>query len=85
MSVTLKLDLPEGLYERLRDEAGKAGQPPEAVALRCLESQIALSSDDPIGKFIGAFDSGLADLGANHDQYVGEAVLEKLRDSRDLG
>lgn len=80
MAVAFKLDMPEELYLRLQERAGKLGEPPEIVALRYLEDQIDLQTEDPIAKFIGAFDTGVADLGSNHDQYIAQELLDRLRD-----
>jgi hypothetical protein len=44
-----------------------------------LANVAARIQNDPIEKFIGAFDSGVTDLGTRHDDYIGQSLLRELR------
>ena len=35
--------------------------------------------EDPLDKFIGAFNSGIPDWADNHDKYIGEALMREMR------
>jgi hypothetical protein len=79
MTHILTLEIPEQVYEPLVKAAERTGKTPEEVALEYLAEEVARFENDPLEKFIGAFDSGVTDLGARHDEYIGENLLRELR------
>jgi hypothetical protein len=72
---TLTLEIPEQVYEPLAKAAEQSGRTPEEMALECLANVAARIQNDPIERFIGAFDSGVTDLGTRHDDYIGQSLL----------
>ena len=79
MTHTLTLELPEEVYEPLVKSAEQLGKAPEQVAVQILTESVRQLEDDPIEKFIGAFDSGIPDLGTRHHEYVGQSLADELR------
>jgi len=78
MTHTLTLELPEQVYEPLLKVAQRTGTTLEHVALEYITNEVACFENDPVEKFIGAFDSGVADLGSRHDEYIGESLMREL-------
>jgi hypothetical protein len=74
MGHTLTLDVPEDVYESLRQQAEHTGQSPEAFAVQLLATAIQQPVDDPLEQFIGAFSSQGASWADHHDAYLGKAV-----------
>ena len=83
MTHTLTLELPEEVYEPLVKSAEQLGKAPEQMAVQILAESVRQFEDDPIEKFIGAFDSGAPDWADNHDKYIGESILEHMRNDTD--
>lgn len=52
----------------------------EVLAVQWLAIAVQKFAEDPIEKFIGAFDSGVPDLGTRHDHYLAEHLMRELRD-----
>jgi hypothetical protein len=78
MGHTLTLDLPENVYQCLRQQAEQTGQSPETVAVQWLVTATQASVDDPLEQFIGAFNSHGTDWADHHDAYLGQAVRDTL-------
>lgn len=83
MGHSLTLEVPDTVYEPLAKTAEQKGQTPEELAVEWLATAVQQCADDPLEKFIGAFDSGVTDLGTHHDDYLGQHLLEELRDQED--
>ena len=69
----------------LREREKAAGNGNGANGLVVVENSNGVSAendfaDDPMEKFIGAFDSGVTDLGQRHDFYIGQHLQAELRD-----
>ena len=79
MSHTLTLNVPENVYEPLRKTAEQSGQSPEGVALQWLAAAVQHLVEDPVEKFIGAFNSQGTDWADHHDQHLGQSVAETMR------
>lgn len=80
MTHSLTLEVPENIYQSLAEKASKNGKKIEEIALEKLADGDGSSIvEDPFDKFIGAFESGIPDLAANHDKYIGEALIRELR------
>lgn len=80
---TLTLEIPEEVYEPLVKTAERIGQTPEALAAECVADAINRLADDPVLQFIGAFDSGVPDLGTRHDYYIGEQLMREMLDGNE--
>ncbi|MGE0130489.1 MAG: hypothetical protein AB7U82_20625 [Blastocatellales bacterium] len=76
---TLTLEVPEDIYGSLAHMAGQTGQTPEELAADWLASAVRQFADDPVLKFIGAFDSGGLDWADQHDKYIGQSLAEEMR------
>lgn len=80
MTHSLTLEIPESVYQSLAEKASKNGKKIEEIALEKLANGDGSSiNEDPLDKFIGAFESGIPDLAANHDKYIGEALMREMR------
>ncbi len=80
MSHVLQLELPEEIYKPLAKNAKQKGRSPEEIAIEYLKSILSKLEDDPIEKFIGAFRSDNPDWADQHDKYLGQAQIEKMRE-----
>ena len=85
MEHTLVLEVPEDIYEPLAKTAQRTGQTPEKLATECLITAIQQMLDDPVENFIGAFSSNIQDWADQHDKYLGQALVEQMRDRNDEG
>lgn len=83
MGHTLTLEIPEDVFESLQKIAKQTGRTPEEIILQSVATHARQVADDPLDKWIGAFDSGLPDLGTRHHEYVGQSLLEEMRQSDD--
>ncbi len=79
MRHTLTLDVPEDVYQSLRQKAEQIGQSPEALAVQLLATATQHQSADPLEQFIGAFDSQGSDWADHHDTYLGQSVRDTMR------
>ena len=67
------------------EEAEQSGQSPEVLAVQCLTAAVQHLVEDPLEKFIGAFNSQGSDWADHHDQYLGQAVAETMRNTPSEG
>lgn len=79
MTHSLTLELPEVVYRTLAEKASKNGKEIEEIAIEKLAVPSPEDIPDPLDKYIGAFSSGLGDVGQNHDKYIGENLLREMR------
>ncbi len=70
MEHTLTLEVPEEVYESLRQRAEEAGQPRESLAVELLAAATR-PGGDPLEEFIGAFGGGGSEWADRHDEYLG--------------
>jgi hypothetical protein len=76
MSHQLTLQIPDDLYQRLTQVAGKMGQTPEQLILTYLGEAIQNQKpEDPVEQFIGALRSNVPDWIEQHDAYLGQSHL----------
>ncbi|PWH15608.1 MAG: hypothetical protein DDG59_11215 [Anaerolineae bacterium] len=80
MERTLKIELPENVYDVLKRLAEKSGKTPEQFAQDWLNQALQETSADPLEQFIGAFRTDIEDWAAQHDRYLGKSILEHLRE-----
>ena len=88
MPATLTIAVSDAALARLTERAAALGTTPEAVLAADVEQTVPLSADalapavrpgDLLRKWIGAFESGVPDMGSRHDVYIGQALLDELR------
>jgi len=79
MSHILKLELTEDVYKPLVKNAQREGRSPEETAVEYLKSILLKLEDDPIEKFIGAYHSNVPDWADQHDNYLGQTLLEEMK------
>jgi hypothetical protein len=79
MPHTLTLEVPEDVYGPLAQMAGQTGQTLEKPAADWLASAVRQFADDPVLRFIGAFDSGGLDWADQHDKYIGQSLAEEMQ------
>jgi hypothetical protein len=79
MEHALTLSLPEHLYQAVVTSAEKAGQTPTELISKILAEKINALEDDPLLRLAGTLSSDLKDIGARHDDYLGEAQLTQVR------
>ena len=75
MGHSLTLELPDDVYESLLNAAKETSQPPDAVATQLLTAATQHPSEDPLERFIGAFDSRGSDWADQHDVHLGRSVI----------
>ena len=75
MGHKLTLDLPAEVYASLPRVAKETSQSPDAVAAELLASVTRQVAEDPLERFIGAFDSRGSDWADRHDRHLGEAFM----------
>ena len=81
MAHRLVVDISEDVYESLVETAKKVGQDPKTLAAEWLADATQRVHDDPLERFIGAFNSRAADWADNHDKYIGEGAMKTVRDA----
>lgn len=70
--MTITLELPEDTYRTLLELADQRGESPETL----VQATITSMTDDPLERWIGAFDSGTPDWPSRHDQIIGDAAID---------
>lgn len=74
----LILNIPDNLYQKLIQKAKNQGETLEDITLNYLTQMTIETKEDPLDKFIGAFDSNNSDWLENHDYYLGSSHLESV-------
>lgn len=70
MSRMLTLEIPDELYQALRELAEKEGRSEEDVGAAWLAATIQRIANDPLMNLAGVLDSGVPDLAERHDYYI---------------
>jgi predicted transcriptional regulator len=83
MGHSVTLEIPEDVFESLRKIAEQTGRTPEEVIIQSVTTQTRQAAVEPLDKWIGAFDSGITDWADNHDKYIGESILQHMRNEKD--
>lgn len=79
MSQTLTLEIPDELYQALKELAAKEGKSAEDLGAVWLAATIERIANDPLMNLAGALNSGVPDLAERHDHYLGQYLMGKLR------
>ncbi len=78
----LTIQIPEPVFQSLQLRAKQLGKTPEVVAAECVAQSVGSEEDDPLMKWIGAFE-GPGDVAERHDDYIGEALAKEMRGETD--
>lgn len=76
MERTLTIEIPETVYESLLQVVRKTGRTPQDWILEWLTREVQAALEDPLERFIGAFQSEVSDWVEWHDLYIGQASLK---------
>jgi len=79
MSHLLTIEVPDNIYESLRETALQNGQSPEALVTQWISMTVQRLIGDPLEQFIGALSSQGSDWADHHDQYLGKAVAKTMQ------
>lgn len=85
MGYTLTLEVSEEIYVPLAKAAQQGGQTMEALAVEWLTLAMQAVQDDPLEEFIGGFASDLPDWTEKADLYLGQTLLQEMRDPVEVG
>ena len=80
MGYTLTLEVPDEVYKPLVKTAEQTGQNPEELAIQWLAVVVQTFSNDHLENFIGAFKSDIPDWADRHDKYLGQSLMEEMRE-----
>jgi hypothetical protein len=84
MDHQITLDVPDEVYQALLKDAEATGRTVESAASACLIQLVR--SDSPgnrLRRWAGAFASDVPDAGLRHDEYLGQVLMDELRDTPD--
>ncbi len=84
MGHALLLELSEEIYQPLIKTAQQSGDTPEQVATSWLEAVIRRGGQDPIEKFIGAFQSNNFNWTEQHDLILGQELLQEMQGTTEV-
>jgi len=74
MPIALTIEIPDHIYEPLKQKASQTGQTPEQIASAWIETAAKRLTDDPLLRLAGAFESEFTDIAERHDDYIGKAL-----------
>ncbi|GAP99632.1 hypothetical protein [Leptolyngbya sp. NIES-2104] len=81
----ITIDLPEALQQTLIHQAAQTQTTPEQLIIQALNQYLqpatSTNATDQLLSLIGTLDLGTTDLAENHDQYIGEALFQELRNA----
>jgi len=78
ITIPVEIRLALGIDEQSYLEVSEDG---EAIRLRKIVPARPLGSDDPIWSLVGAGESGLHDVSADHDRHLADGEIERWRGS----
>jgi hypothetical protein len=78
ISHPLTIDVPDDVFANLSKLALQQGKPPEVLAQELVSKAIEELEEDPLLKWIGAFESNVPDAAERHDHYIGQALYREL-------
>jgi len=75
MATALTVQIPDHIYEPLRQRAKQAGRLPEQIVSEWIEDIVKrLTKDDRLLQLAGAFESDVTDVSSRHDDYIGQSL-----------
>jgi predicted transcriptional regulator len=79
MPHALSISVPDEVFAHLSEIAVQRGETPEALAEEIVSQSVRELDTDPLLRWLGAFESGVADAAECHDEYLGRALLDEMR------
>jgi hypothetical protein len=83
MSHPPTIDVPDSVFLNFSRLALEQGKPPEDLARELVSKAIQELEEDPLLKWIGAFESNVPDVAERHDDFIGQALYRELRGDPD--
>jgi len=81
----ITIDLPEALQQTLIHQAAQNQTTPEQLIIQALNQYLqtatTTNATEQLLSLIGTLDLGTTDLAENHDQYIGDALFQELRNA----
>jgi plasmid stability protein len=80
MTHALTIEVPDEVYQPLKQRAHAAGRSPEVLALEIVAQ--AVQPPEPGSRLLrwaGAIESDVSDAAERHDEYLGQALYDRLR------
>jgi hypothetical protein len=78
MPATLTIEVPDPLWEILRQTAAQQGKSPEALATEVLSDLLPKAASGAARRWTGAWASNVPDASVRHDDYVGQKLYQEL-------
>ena len=83
MTHQLTLEIADEIYQPLAEKAKATGQSVEAVVRDCLAASVNLAPGSLLGRWAGAFSSGVPDAGTRHHEYLGQVLYDEMQGKKD--
>lgn len=74
MATALTLQVPDHVYDPILKQAHQFGKTPEQMIAEWLEKAVARFREDPLLQMAGEFESDVADVGGQHDFFIGQSL-----------
>lgn len=78
MGHTIKLELPDRLYDALQQQAKQSGKELEDFMVDRLTERTESPEDDALLRLAGVLDSEVPDLADRHDEYLADGLAQRL-------
>ena len=79
MAHTINVEVPDDLYATLSSQAERAGKSVEKFVADQLLSSVPPFETDDLLQLAGSLHSDFSDIAERHDDYLGQALREKLK------
>ncbi len=79
---TIIVEIPETTFVVIEEQAHNKGIEPSELVVEWLDEAIHRIQNvepDPLDELIGALDAPIHDLAERHDEYLGQALIEEIR------
>ena len=80
---TITIPVPDDLLVRLRNRAEAEQKTIETVASEQLQKAMPARRSSFLEKWTGSIHSGVADWGTNHDEYIGQSIVNEIKRKAD--
>ena len=89
MAKTFTITLTDDLEEVITSQAERLNKSPEEIVLQVLSQQLTTlfqpnlsqAESDPLLRLIGSLNIDIPDLAENHDDYIGQALYQELKNN----